>query len=265
MAGSLADVWVDIRGRTDKLGRDIEEAAARAGDTGGRRGGDNFVNSFESRLRNGRARVGAEGDKAGREFAKEADKGASSGSGGRGPLGTFWRVVSFDAGRSGRGAAGSFLVGLAAAFAPALPGLALQLISALAPLVGAIGLIPAAALTAGAGLATFKIALGGVSDAISAGLDGNVKAFAKAVEGMAPSALSTVKAFVAMKTQLDALKTTVQGNFFAGLSTSVTALGRIYLPILQTALGRVATGLNGVLKSIASMARSPLFITHIPT
>ena len=124
--------------------------------------------------------------------------------------------------------------------------------TSLVNMAGAALLAPAALLGAAAAGAALKIGMSGVADAIG----GDAEALAK----LAPAARETVGALTSMKPAWDGVKSTVQGNLFAGVAGDVRELGASYLPVLKTGLGTVATGWNqmgrnalGALKSSESV------------
>jgi phage-related protein len=103
-----------------------------------------------------------------------------------------------------------------------------------------LALLPAAALAGGLALGALKLSLVGVGDALKAGMAGDAEKFNEALEGMAPAAQKVIREVVGLKGELDSLKNTVQGRFFAPLVGQVRPLAEAYLPLLSTHLGAVA-------------------------
>lgn len=132
-------------------------------------------------------------------------------------------------------------------------------VGAVTALSGAALLIPGAALAGAAAMQTFKLATAGFGEAIGAGLSGDMEKFAEATKDMAPAMQEAARAAVAFKPQIDDLKKTVQGNFWAGFSKEITQLGNNYLPILKTGMGDIATQLGAVAKGAIAAANTPFF------
>jgi hypothetical protein len=133
------------------------------------------------------------------------------------------------------------------------------LAGALTQLAPAALLLPGALLAGAGAMATFKVATAGVGEAISAGLSGDLAAFAEATKGLAPAAAETARAFAGFKPQVDALKASVQGAFFDGFATEVRTLGGQLLPTLQTGMTSIAGGFNDIGVSALQAAQAPFF------
>ena len=226
------------------LGTEGEDAGRRFSDgvdDGVKDVGERVARDVSGRLRDERGRFVAEGERAGEDAGGGILKGigkAIKGIGGAigSTFGVAWKSLLITA-------------------IPAAIGAAAQLVTALAPAVGIIGLIPAGALAGATALGTLKVAMSGVGQALKD--SGNLQKFNQDLKGLAPSAQAAVKAMVGLKPQLDSIKQAVQGNFFAGLAGDIKTVGGTYLPILRTELGYTATGFNEVIGSIAQMAKAP--------
>lgn len=133
------------------------------------------------------------------------------------------------------------------------------LAGALTQLAPAALLLPGALLAGAGAMATFKVATAGMSDAISAGLTGDMQAFAEATKNMAPAAVDTARAVSGLKPQLDALRASVQGAFFEGFADQVREAGSNLLPTLSAGMTRVAGGFNGIGVEALKAAQSPFF------
>lgn len=140
-----------------------------------------------------------------------------------------------------------------------------QAVAALAPAVGVLGLIPAAATAAAVSLVTLKMAFHGVGTALQAGAKGDMQAYAEALKKLAPAAQATVKEMVKLKPLLEDVRRTVQQNFFTGLAYDIKAIGERYLPLMRTELGGVAVGLNNMVSSLTGTARAPKTFADIKT
>jgi phage-related protein len=206
--------------------------------------------------------LGKKGEDAGRQYRVGFARGFLS------QLGDIFRPLGDPIpliGAVGKAMGGQLITALKIAAVAGVAQLGVELVGALAPAVGALGLLPAAALGAGLAFGTLKIALSGMGDALKAGLSGDVGKFAEALKTLAPAAQDTVREIVALKPALDKIRETVQQNFFAGLATDVKTLGATYLPILRTELGALAAGFNTVIVSLAALAATPAVVTDLST
>lgn len=145
-------------------------------------------------------------------------------------------------GAAGKSSGKLFGLGFKGAALASTANTAMGLVTSLAPAVGAIGLLPAAAIAAKVATGTLTIALSGLTDAVGAGLTGDTKKLNEAMKEMPPAMQTAVKAIVGLKPQIDGLKKTVQGNFWGQFNTQISSAGKTYLPMLATQLGIVATG-----------------------
>lgn len=121
-------------------------------------------------------------------------------------------------------------------------GTVVALTSSLSNLIPILALAPAAVFTLVAAIGTFKLATAGFSDA----LKGNAEAMAK----LAPSARETAQAIQGLKPQFEALRKSVQQEFFKNFASDVKLLGSTYLPVLQAKLPRIAAAFNDMGRSI---------------
>lgn len=101
--------------------------------------------------------------------------------------------------------------------------------------------LPGALLAGAVAMATFKLATSGVGDA----LKGDAEAMAK----LAPSARAFVQEINALKPAFDALRKSVQQEFFKNFAGDVKNIGAIYLPILQARLPKIAAEFNNMGRS----------------
>lgn len=109
--------------------------------------------------------------------------------------------------------------------------------------VGLPALLGSAALVMG----TLKLATQGVGEAFSAALSGDIEAITEASKDLAPAAQQLVSVVMDLDKRFDALKKTVQQNFFApvatqfrGFATQATALAENGLPRIATELGKIS-------------------------
>jgi phage-related protein len=116
------------------------------------------------------------------------------------------------------------------------------LTASLSNLVPIVALAPALVFSLVAAFATFKLATAGFADAVGGD--------AKALANLAPAARETVVAIQALKPQFEALRKTVQQEFFKNFAADVKILGATYLPILEAKLPRIAAAFNAMGRSI---------------
>jgi hypothetical protein len=121
------------------------------------------------------------------------------------------------------------------------------LIAVLAPSLGLLAGIPAAALLAGAAFATLKVALGGLKDAFKAALTDPDK-LDEALKDLAPSAQKVVKEVGALRPALLNLRKSVQGALFKPLVGQVKA-------VAANLLGPLRQGMTGTAAQFGRLAR----------
>ncbi|MFL1441815.1 phage tail protein [Nocardiopsis protaetiae] len=140
---------------------------------------------------------------------------------------------------AGAGGLSALAAGAASAIVPIL-----QLGTAIAPAVGILAALPAAATTAAAALAPLVLAFRGMGDALGAALSGDAEALEEALEGLAPAAQDVVRAVAEMAPAFQRLQQVVQQNFFAPLADSVSQLGERLLPVLGQGMALVSRELG---------------------
>jgi hypothetical protein len=222
------------------------------------------VRDVSNRLRDEDGRFAAAGSAAGHRFgasflaavraATHRLGGGAAGGGGGGPLHLGGAFIGQVAGGLGS------LAKVAFSMPSMITGLvfgAAQAIAAVAPLVGVLNLVPAAVMPAALALGTLMTALHGVGGAISAGFQGNVKKYTEALAKLAPAAQQTVKAIVALKPELHALRMDVQDSFFTGFAGDLKKVGGTYLPLMHTEMTRVAAGLNAGIREYTKWLKVP--------
>lgn len=224
----LVSTFAKSEAATRAFAKDEERILSQAGDDGGR----------------------AFGDGVGRGLRRSM---ASSSSGGG-----FGAILTRGLGMLGSLAVPTLFTGL-------IYGAA-QAVAALMPLVGLVNLLPAGISALAMSLITLKIAFKGVGTALSAGLSGDTEKYAEALAKLAPAARSAVREMVALKPAMDAVKTTVQQNFWAPLVGQIRALGTQWLPLVRTELGGMATALGGTFRNVIDMmTHSEFFFDDIRT
>lgn len=177
------------------------------------------------------------------------------------------RLSSLDTSRLSAGMAriGSLIGGLSRLAAPfAAAGAA---VGSLVPLIAGVAtalaqLAPAAAIAVSGFLAmqlaagTFKLAMVGVGDAVTAALDpSDPEAYAEALKKLSPNARSFVQEIRKAQPALDKIQKTVQDRVFDGLDKQLRATAKVALPELRTALNSTATTLNRMATGAFTAAR----------
>lgn len=125
--------------------------------------------------------------------------------------------------------------------------------AALAPLAGLLAVVPGAAAAGGAALATFKTATAGFGEAVAAAGEGTEK-FTEATKGMHASMVAAVKATADVGKSFAAVRTQVQGSFWAGVDAQVRALGTSSMPVLSRGMVAVADAGNKVFTELLKVA-----------
>lgn len=128
-------------------------------------------------------------------------------------------------------------------FAPALIpilGIMVNLSAVAVSLAGAIQLIAPAAVAGGLAMATLKMGMSGVGDALKAGLSGDTEEFAKALKKLSPNAAEFVKHIVIIRDQYKALQKVVQNELFRGLGPALGRLQQVIYPLAAKWLPKTA-------------------------
>lgn len=133
----------------------------------------------------------------------------------------------------------------------------------LTELAGALLALPAAIALLLAAVAPLVIAFHGISDAVGAGLSGNVDKFNEALKKLAPSARSVVREIVALKPAFEAIKNNTQQAFFAPLVGSFKALQGTLLPALNQGLATAAGALGRFVDVFLRLLADPKVISDI--
>ncbi|MFI8865347.1 hypothetical protein ACIGNW_00290 [Streptomyces sp. NPDC053707] len=140
-------------------------------------------------------------------------------------------------------------------------------VGTLVPLVAGLAtalaqLAPAAAVAVSGFLAlklatgTFKIAMTGVEDAITAALDpSKAEEYAEALKKLSPNARSFVQEIRKASPALDKIRKTVQDKVFNGLDKQLSSTAKAALPALRTALNSTAGTLNKMATGVFTAAR----------
>lgn len=134
------------------------------------------------------------------------------------------------------------LLGLAAVGAISnAAGVVAALTASIVNLLPAAFILPGILAGAAVAIGTFKLATAGLADA----LKGDADALAK----LAPNARAVVTEVNALKPAFDALRKSVQQEFFKNFAGDLKNIAGIYMPILQRFLPQIATEFNNMGRS----------------
>lgn len=125
-----------------------------------------------------------------------------------------------------------------------------ELVQAAIAASGALLLIPGAIAIVIAAVSALKIGLQGVGAALKAGLAGDLEAFNKALEKLAPNAAQFVQEVIKIKPAFERVRVSIQNSLFADLAELLRKMAEVYLPILETGLSGVASKINAVFKAV---------------
>jgi hypothetical protein len=156
-------------------------------------------------------------------------------------------------------ALGSLSIGRTGGLVALITGLveeASQLAAALAPGLEIVGILPAAATSAAAGISAVTVAFHGFGDALGKATSADTEKAKAALEKLAPAARAVVEEFTELSPRLGDLRKQVQQGFFKEVTGDLTALGTVLTGPVQRgmteaagAAGRLAHGIAGVLSS----------------
>ncbi|WP_433699104.1 phage tail protein [Nocardiopsis sp. CA-288880] len=133
-----------------------------------------------------------------------------------------------------------------------------SLTAAAGPASGALLAVPAAALLAGAGVATLAAGLSGVGDAMAA-TGGTAAELEESLAGLAPAAQNFVRSFAGVRQQFAPIQQAVQQRLFGGLGEELSALATGAMPTLRTGMTAVASALNSLGSEAMKTMATPLF------
>jgi hypothetical protein len=116
----------------------------------------------------------------------------------------------------------------------------------------------AVAAAVGGSAAAHKTATQAVSAAATAHKNAQKAAddYAASLKNLAPSAQQVVSAIIQLKPAFDGLRLDVQQHLFEGMGAALLSLGSTVLPVLQSGLTQVASGLNEAALNIVKFATS---------
>lgn len=94
---------------------------------------------------------------------------------------------------------------------------------------------------------------------------GAVDKYNEALNKLSPNARSFVETIKGLKGDWDNLKNTVQDNLFAGFSKEAKDLAQVYLPVLKTGMGGIATATNGFAKELSAAFKEGQNVLSVKT
>ena len=151
---------------------------------------------------------------------------------------------------------------LSRAFTPAILSVG-QFASALAPAAGAVIALPAAFVAARVAMATFKLGVSGISNALKAMNKNDPKALAAAMKSLAPSARQFVTVLGQIRNSFKPIQRAVQQKMFAGIGAQLRLTASQDLPLMKDGLVEIAYAFNGMGLAAAKAARTPVFFQAI--
>lgn len=138
-----------------------------------------------------------------------------------------------------------------------------KFVAALAPAVGILAAVPAVVFGFAGALGALKLALSGVGDAFKAALSGNSKQFEKSLDGLSPKAKAAARDVRAMKPAFDALKKSVQDEFFGSFEGQITATARALQGPLKNGLTAVAAGWGDATRGVLDYVRGSQGVANV--
>lgn len=144
-------------------------------------------------------------------------------------------------------------LGMLAVKATAAMAVLFPLIGVVGNLLGITQLIAPAVIAAAAGVTVLKMAFNGVSDALQAGMSGDVEEFEKALKKLSPSAKSTVLTLLDLRKEWKRTQQAVQERFFAGARDDLITMSRALQPIADKWLPKIASAFGTARHALAGV------------
>lgn len=269
---SIADTYVSIIPETARVAAEIARAF-RATDREARDAGKRWARAINDELRDVHATVSLDAAQARADAARLREEIAARHARlhvdvdydrdrvaqfGESLIASILPHLQQNMGRGGAQAGAAFAQGAAGgmqASTPLIVAAVTGLIGVAAQASGAIGLIPAAAVGAGAAIGSLALAFDGFGDAMK-----NVKdpeKFAESLGQLAPNAQSVATTIQGLMPVFDRLKFTVSDAFFGPLTKSIEPLVTTYMPMLQGGLSQMASVMGNALGGLASFMQTP--------
>ena len=145
--------------------------------------------------------------------------------------------------------------------------LILNLAAAAAQASTSLLLLPAAGAAVGIVMGTMKVATAGFSDALKTAMDPNAspEKLAKQLAALPPPVRETVLSIKALNPEIDKLRATVAGQFFAGFSREISELGKVYFPVLRAGMAPIAGDLNAAAVGASQFVRQAQTVRDVQT
>lgn len=143
-----------------------------------------------------------------------------------------------------------------AAVGPPLAGLGVVIAGVVGNLSGLASALPAALLAGAASMAVFKLGLKGVSEALEAGLTGNVDDFRKALKGLHPEAQKFVSVAVDVAKHWRNIQRATQGALFEGTADALGKLNAALYPLAAKWLPQIASLFSRAGRAVAGFFTS---------
>ncbi len=244
----LAGVTRDLRG-LDGAAASVDVDAS----TGSARAGLGRIAAAVRDLDGRRARVKVDVDTSGIDRLRAAFKRTDEVAAG---LGVGLRQLKLPALVGG--------LGTAAAAASSLAAGAVALTGALAPLVGLVGAAAPAGIAAGTAIGAVRLATIGLSDAISAGLSGDLDKFSEALEGLPEPAQRLARHIADLRPRLEELRQVAAGPILGSLHDGLRRVEPLF-PVLREAVAGAASEIGSFIDRSADLVTSPLFRADLAT
>lgn len=284
---AIATAEVQIIADTSKFERDLSKKLRQAGRESGREYSESFKKATEKTTAGGGVnskQYAKTGQSAGREFSKSFEKAASSSKNtGKSITKRLAKDVQKDGTKAGQSWGSTFAKGAIAPIAgigkaltsavDAATGVGSQsggmfgplavsaglAVTALIPLIGYLGEIPAMIGGAAASVSTLMVAFNGVGEAIKNGFSDkpeDIKKFQESLGKLAPEAQTVVKDLVGLKPALDDLQKSVQGAFFKPLVGQMGQLAQVVSGPLQKGMSGLAGAFGEAGKALVQFVGS---------
>lgn len=285
---AIATAEVEIIADTKNFERDLRAKLSKSGVSAGKTFNDSFNKQVQkgqgaTRIDRNLARsYGAAGTKAGQQFARAFSKTAGKVNVKHNFSASLTKSLSKDGNKAGKSWGSTFAkgavtpiaalgktvqtimesvmdVGGGAGKSGMFGGIAIAAgaaASAVAPLIGYLGMIPAAVGGSAAAVATLATAFNGVGEALKAGFSGDMAKFQESLDKLAPSAQSVVKDIVGLKPAFDGLQKSAQGAFFDQLLGQFQGLQQVVSGRIQAGMTKLAAALGQAGAAVVNFAKS---------
>lgn len=139
----------------------------------------------------------------------------------------------------------------------------LSLTAAILPAVGAVGLLPAAAVAGAGALGVLKLATSGFGKVMKAVGTEDATKFQEAIKELSPQARALAVELRSLRPAFEGLRDSVQDAVFRGMAGRVKALAATWLPILHDRLTGIGLAWNVAFRNFAVAARSRVVVQGI--